>query len=62
MLPLYAQIAIDRLAADASLRTPAKLDELIEAYRGTYGLPSNPSERDRAHAEARRRFFDFAPA
>lgn len=60
MLPLFIQIAIDRLSTDESLRTPESLNLLIDAYADTYRMPVADADRERAHAEARRRFYNFA--
>lgn len=38
-LPIYAKVTIERLQADSSLRSAAKLNELFHAYRSTYGTP-----------------------
>jgi hypothetical protein len=59
MLPLFLQIAIDRLVSDSSLRRASALDELIDSYAATYGMPVADADRARAHAEAGRRFHDF---
>lgn len=58
-LPRYAKLAIERIDCDSSLRTAAKLDELIDAYAKTYG--ETPDEHARASAQhiAARRFWNF---
>src|SRR5207247_1820787 len=55
----FARIAIERLDADSALRSPAKLDELLDAYARTYGVECSPAERDSAHYTCSRRFHDF---
>jgi len=57
--PQFARIAIERLGADSTLRTSAKLDELLDAYARTYGVECSPAERDSAHYTCSRRFYDF---
>lgn len=61
MFPLYAQIALDRLRADASCRTPETLDQLITAYATHYAMPVSDDERAGIHKEAARRFPEFEP-
>lgn len=58
-LPLFAKVAIERLDADSDLRTPAKLDELLDAYAGTYGQACDEHTRYSAHYRCSRRFHDF---
>lgn len=55
-LPLWARMAIERLDADSSLRTAAKLDELIDAYAKTYGETPDDYIRESTHYRAQMRF------
>lgn len=54
-LPPFAKIAIERLDADADLRTPDKLDELLNAYAKTYGQSCDDDTRTSAHRICARR-------
>jgi len=47
--PLFVRLAIERLKYDEGLRTPATLDELLNAYAGAYALDPTPF-REKAHA------------
>jgi len=55
-LPLFAQIAVDRLAADPSLRSEKQLDALLAAYAFQYAMPVEREVADAARALCRRRF------
>lgn len=55
-LPNYAKIAIERLDADSSLRTAAKLNELLDAYAKTYGEHCDDHTRYSAHYRCEKRF------
>lgn len=60
-LPTFAKLAIERLDADSDLRTPAMLDQLLNAYAGTYGQHCDDYTRESAHYRATRRFWNFKP-
>lgn len=55
-LPLFAKVAIERLDADADLRSNHKLDELLDSYASTYGMECDSVTRDSAHHICARRF------
>jgi hypothetical protein len=55
-LPLWAKVAIERLDADAQLRSEAMLDELIDSYARSYGDSVDEQTRESARHICRRRF------
>ena len=55
-LPLWAKVAIERLDADAQLRSEAMLDELIASYARSYGDSVDEHTRESARHICRRRF------
>ena len=56
-LPLWAKVAIERLDADAALRSEAMLDELLDSYARCYAEVVDPQTRDSARHICRRRFI-----
>jgi hypothetical protein len=58
-LPLYAQIAIERLDRDASLRDGARLDELLNGYARSMCRTVDLETCAAAHRVCARRFHDF---
>ena len=58
-LPLYARLAVERLDADASLRTRTQLDALLDDYAETYGIQCDPDTRAEALHRCMLKFFDF---
>lgn len=58
-LPFFAKLAIERLNADPDLRNVEKLDELMQAYAGQYGLQLDALTRTSAHRICAHRFYDF---
>ncbi len=56
-LPLWAKVAIERLNADAELRTESMLDELLDSYAKTYGEAVDDQTRESARHICRSRFL-----
>lgn len=59
-LPLYAQLAVERLDRDERLRTGAQLDELLKAYAQATSHTVDLETCASAHRACARRFYDFA--
>lgn len=57
LLPLFAQIAVDRLHMDGALRTVEQLNALLDAYAKTYGQACDDPTRRAAYSVAARRFL-----
>lgn len=58
-LPLFAQVAIERLNADDGLRTEAMLDELLQRYAEFYRMTVDIETCAAAHHISARRFWNF---
>lgn len=58
-VPLFAQLAIDRIDALCDGRTGAKLDAFLDAYAATYGTECDDRTRTSAHHICERRFYNF---
>lgn len=56
--PHFVRVAIERLQADESLRTPEKLDLLLDHYAKTYAMDAEPL-RQAVHAWCTQRFEAF---
>lgn len=60
-LPQFARLAIERLDAEADLRTGPRLDELLTGYARAYGQECDAHTRESAHHICGRRFYSFRP-
>lgn len=58
-LPLFAQVAIERLNADEGLRNGAMLDELLQRYAEFYRMTVDIETCAAAHHICARRFWNF---
>ena len=58
-MPLWARISIERLECDPSLRNPAMLNQLLDAYARIYGELVDVQMRNRVHALCKTKFENF---
>lgn len=49
-LPHYAQLAIERVQCDSTLRDTVKLDELLEGYAASTGASCCDDVREQTHS------------
>lgn len=62
LLPLFAKIALDRLANDSKLRNSKILDELLQSYADFYLMKVDMITCLATHSMCKRRFSDFESA
>ena len=54
--PLFCQIVIERVGQDSALRTPARVNELLDAYARTYNETVPDALRADVHELIMRRY------
>ena len=54
--PIWAKVVIERIGQDSDLRTPARVNELLDAYARTYGETVTDSKRADVHELIMRRY------
>ncbi len=59
LLPLFAKIALDRLASDSNLRNSKMLDELLQSYADFYLMKVDMITCLATHCMCKRRFSEF---
>lgn len=55
-LPLFAQLAFERLQVDNALRNTHTLDALLDSYAKTYGTTCSDALRETVHQQCFQRF------